>query len=131
MNMKLPRTLLFSFASLAFALRTFAADSNAAATATVVVPPPVPDYPIGWCIRAKPEGFADAKSARVEYVEIALQGGLALGEENFEKLAAELRRLNLRALSGYNPVPKEMKLVGPDVSATNLDAHVDRLVSRA
>src|SRR5690349_21470607 len=76
--------------------------------ATNSVPPPVPGIPIGWCIRAKAPVFADAKWAGFEYVELALQDVLPLTDDDFAKLNAELQKLNLRALSGYNPIPKEL-----------------------
>jgi len=95
------------------------------------LPPPVDGLPVGWCIRAKPEVFADAKAAGFEYVELALQDVLPLTDENFAKLKATLEQLNLPARSGYNPVPKEIKLVGPDVDEAKQSAHVDHLLARA
>jgi D-psicose/D-tagatose/L-ribulose 3-epimerase len=111
-------------------LPVFSADSTNG-VAAIAVPPPVPDYPIGWCIRAKTNVFADAKAAGFEYVELALQDVLPLADGDFAQLAAELHRLNLRALSGYNPIPKELKLVGPEVDAAKLDEHTSRLIARA
>lgn len=107
----------------------FAADSNN--TAAAALPPPVAGYPIGWCIRAKAPAFADAKGAGFEYVELALQDVLPLSDDDFNQLAAELQKLNLRALSGYNPIPKELKLVGADVDAVKLEDHLNRLLTRA
>jgi D-psicose/D-tagatose/L-ribulose 3-epimerase len=105
--------------------------AGAESTNGPALPPPVPGVPIGWCIRAKPEVFAQAKSAGFEYVELALQDVLPLSDEDFAKLAASLRDLKLRALSGYNPFPKEIRLVGPDIDREKLDAHIDRLLARA
>lgn len=101
------------------------------APASATLPPPVPGLPVGWCIRAKAPAFADAKSAGFEYVELALQDVLPLSDDDFGKLAAELQRLNLRARSGYNPIPKELMLVGTNVDRARLDAHLDRLLARA
>src|SRR5579862_9431331 len=100
-------------------------------SAAVVMPPPVPGYPIGWCIRARPEVFAQAKAEGYEYVELALQDVYSPSDADFSKLAAALREQGLPARTGYNPIPKEMKLVGPDVDAAKLDAHVSRLLTRA
>jgi sugar phosphate isomerase/epimerase len=100
-------------------------------SAAVVVPPPVPGYPIGWCIRARPEVFAQANAEGYEYVELALQDVYSPSDADFSKLAAALREQGLPARTGYNPIPKEMKLVGPDVDAAKLDAHVSRLLTRA
>ncbi len=97
----------------------------------VVPPPPVAGYPIGWCIRAKPEVFADAKKAGYEFVELALQDVLSLSDEDFTKLAARLDEIGLSAWSGYNSVPKELKLVGPEVDQAKLDLHLAKLLSRA
>jgi len=119
----LPGAFLFLFGlSSAFAAPT---------DGLTAVPPPVPGLPVGWCIRAKAPVFADAKSAGFEYVELALQDVLPLSDADFEKLAAELKRLNLPARSGYNPIPKELSLVGTNVDRAALDAHVDHLVARA
>jgi D-psicose/D-tagatose/L-ribulose 3-epimerase len=110
-----------------------AAEPVASATAPAVptLPPPVAGMPVGWCIRAKPEVLIDAKSAGFEYVELALQDVLAMTDEEFGKFTAQLQSLGLRALSGYNPVPKELKLVGPDVDQAKLDAHLQRVLARA
>ena len=85
---------------------------------------------MGWCIRARPDVFADAKRAGFEYVELALQDVLGLSDQEFDRLAADLERLGLRALSGYNPVPAELKLVGPEIDRARQDAHVALLVRR-
>ena len=47
-------------------------------------------FPIGWCIRARPEVFNDAKRAGFEYVELALQDVLDLSDADFEALRAQL-----------------------------------------
>src|SRR4051812_4642423 len=95
------------------------------------LPAPVPGLPVGWCIRAQTNAFMQAASAHFEYVELALQDVLGLSDEEFSKLGADLQRLNLRALSGYNSVPKELKIVGPDVDQAKLNQHLDHLLSRA
>ena len=84
-------------------------------------PPAVNGFPIGWCIRAKPEAFADAKSAGFEYVELALQDVHSIPDADFQKLKQQLDSSGVRALSGYNPIPKELKIVGPDVDRAKLD----------
>jgi D-psicose/D-tagatose/L-ribulose 3-epimerase len=118
-------------ASAFFASRGFAAETTNTASASVVVPPPVPGYPVGWCIRARPEVFVQAKALGYEYVELALQDVYGLPDADFSKLAAVLQEQGLPARSGYNPIPKELKLVGPNVDATKLDAHVSHLLERA
>jgi len=128
-NMNSQRWLIISFLVLS-SLNSFAAESTNV-PAEIKVPPPVPGIPIGWCIRARPEVFAQAKWAGFEYVELALQDVLPLDDAKFLELAAELQKLNLRALSGYNPVPRDMKLVGPEVDQAKLDAHLERLLTRA
>lgn len=94
-------------------------------------PPPVPGYPIGICIRAKPESFAEAKAAGFECVELALQDVLGLAEPEFQALAGQLAASGLRAFSGYNPIPRELKLVGPDADVAAQNAHLERLIDRA
>ena len=97
----------------------------------VVVPPPVTGFPIGWCIRARPEVFNDAKRVGFEYVELALQDVLGLSNAEFETLRAELESTGLRALSGYNPIPAELKIVGPDLDRVKEETHLRTLLSRA
>ena len=98
---------------------------------TVVVPPPVAGFPIGWCIRARPEAFNDAKRAGFEYVELALQDVLSLSNADFETLRAEFASTGLRALSGYNPIPADLKIVGPDLDRVKEEAHLRTLLNRA
>ena len=102
-----------------------------AAQSPAAAPPPVRGYPVGWCILAKSEVFADAKAAGYEYVELAMQGVLPLSDEEFEKLAAQLRATGVPALAGYNVVPKELLLVGPAADAAQQDAHVRHVLKRA
>lgn len=97
----------------------------------VEVPPPVPGYPIGWCIRARPEAFVDAAAAGFEYVELALQDLLGQSAPEFALRAGALAASGRPALSGYNPFPREMKLVGPEVDRAALAAHLDHLLARA
>jgi len=81
------------------------------------IPPPVPGYPIGWCIL--PDGSApdDAKALQYEFVEVAYQKLAPLGDEEFSAVVARYKALGLPVKSAYNVIPKELKLVGPDVSA--------------
>ena len=95
------------------------------------LPPPVPGVPIGWCIRVKPETFADARSAGFEYVELALQDVIGLKDEEFEQLAGQARALAPPLLSGYNPFPNDLKLVGPEADSARQDAHLALLLKRA
>jgi hypothetical protein len=120
------------FGSRFFSSLVFIACSDAsAALASPPLPPPVPGYPIGWCIRAKPDVFADAKSAGFEHVELALQDVLPLSDDEFTKLAENLQALKLRALSGYNSVPKEIMIVGSEADVAKQDEHLRRLIERA
>jgi sugar phosphate isomerase/epimerase len=95
------------------------------------VPPPVEGYPIGWCIRAKPEAFAQAKSVGYEFVELALQDVINLSDADFETLKAQLESTGLPAMVGYNSIPRDLKLVGPEVDRAKQDEHLKRLLTRA
>jgi D-psicose/D-tagatose/L-ribulose 3-epimerase len=110
------------------AVIAFAAISSAAA---VDVPPPVPGYPIGWCIRAQPGAFSDAKAAGFEYVELAMQDVLGLSDADFLILRDQLNALGLDAFSGYNAVPADMPLVGPSRAEPAQDTHIDLVLRRA
>ncbi len=109
----------------------FAWASIARLAAAPALPPPVPGHPVGWCILAKPEAFADAKSAGFEYVELAMQGVLPLKDDEFATLLGQLHATGLRVLSGYNVVPKELPLVGPNVDAAKQDEHLRLVLRRA
>lgn len=88
-------------------------------------------FPVGWCIRANTQAFADAKAAGFEYVELALQDVLGLPDAELQTLAAQLSAHGLRALSGYNPIPSDLKLVGPEIDRTKQEAHIRHLLARA
>lgn len=119
-----PVTSLRLLAALAWSVPALFAD-------TAPPPPSVPGYPIGICIRARPESFAEARAAGFEYVELALQDVLSLPEPEFQTLAAKLADSGLRAFSGYNPVPREFRLVGPETDLAAQNAHLAHLVTRA
>lgn len=116
---------------LALAVAFSAVRIGAAETPAPTLPPPVPGFPVGWCIRANAETFAQAKDAGFEHVELAMQDVLPLSDEDFVRLASRLRALNLRALSGYNCVPKELRLVGPEADLAKQAEHLALLITRA
>jgi sugar phosphate isomerase/epimerase len=116
---------------LAVAFRDITRAAMPPSVPAAAIPPPVPGVPIGWCILAKPEVFADAKSAGFEYVELALQGVLPMSDAEFHQLAGQLAELGLHARTGYNAIPKEIMLVGPQADAATQDTHLARLLARA
>jgi sugar phosphate isomerase/epimerase len=95
------------------------------------VPPPVPSYPIGWCIRATGSAPDDAKAAGFEYVELALQDVLSLPDEEFEKAVARFAALGVPAVVGYNIVPNDLMLVGPAADKAKQDQHLEKALGRA
>ncbi len=94
------------------------------------IPPAVAGYPIGWCIRAKGSAPDEAKAAGFEYVELALQDVLDLPEDEFGKAVERFRALGVPALTGYNLIPAELKLVGPEADVAKQDAHLQRALPR-
>jgi sugar phosphate isomerase/epimerase len=92
---------------------------------------PVPDFPIGWCILPQPEVFADAKRAGYEYVELAMQSVLPMSDTEFATLCVQLKASGIPALSGYNIVPADLRLVGPEIDAERQAAHILRIAERA
>ena len=97
------------------------------------IPPPVPGYPVGWCIRANGSAPEEADAAGFEYVELALQDVNDLPDADFDKLATRLQKLaaaGLPAVAGYNFFPNELKLIGPEVDRAKLDAHLARGLPR-
>jgi sugar phosphate isomerase/epimerase len=97
------------------------------------IPPPVPGYPVGWCIRANGSAPEDADAAGFEYVELALQDVNDLSDGDFDKLAARLQALaaaGLPAVAGYNFFPNELKLIGPEADRAKQDAHLAKGLPR-
>jgi sugar phosphate isomerase/epimerase len=94
------------------------------------IPPPVPGYPIGWCIRAKGSAPDDAVTAGFEYVELALQDVLDLPDAAFAEAATRFEKLGIPALTGYNFLPDDLKVVGPDADVAKQDAHLARALPR-
>src|SRR5205814_10627669 len=95
------------------------------------IPPPVPGVPIGWCIRAQGSAPDDARAAGFEYVELAMQDVLSLSDPDFDKAVARFQALGVPALVGYNIVPAELMLVGPDADQAKQDEHLRRALARA
>jgi D-psicose/D-tagatose/L-ribulose 3-epimerase len=90
----------------------------------------VAGYPIGWCIRAKGSAPDEAKAAGFEYVELALQDVLDLPEDEFGKTVERFRALGIPALTGYNLIPNELKVVGPEADAAKQDELLARALPR-
>lgn len=105
--------------------------ARAADVPTSVPSAPISGYPIGWCTRAKAETIDQAKAVGFEYVELALQDVLPLSDDDFAKFADHLATSGIPALSGYNPIPNTLKLVGPEADEAKLDAHLLKLLDRA
>jgi D-psicose/D-tagatose/L-ribulose 3-epimerase len=95
------------------------------------IPAPVPSFPIGWCIRAQGSAPDDARAAGFEYVELAMQDVLSLSDEEFDKVVKRFEALGVPAVVGYNIVPAELMLVGPDADPAKQDAHLTKALGRA
>ena len=65
-----------------------------------------------------------------EYVELALQDVLDLPEDEFGKAVERFRALGIPALTGYNLIPAELKLVGPEADVAKQDEHLARALPR-
>ena len=96
------------------------------------LPPPVPGYPIGRCVKVlgitTPE---EAKAIGFEYLELALQDLLPLSDEDFLKTVGRLRAIGLPALSGYGFLPADLKIVGPDVDTARVEREIRHGLTRA
>ena len=96
------------------------------------VPPPVPGFPIGRCVKVlniqTPE---EAKQVGYEYLELALQDLLPLTDEEFAKTVARLKGIGLPALSGYGFLPADLKLVGPAVDQARIDKELKNAFTKA
>jgi sugar phosphate isomerase/epimerase len=101
------------------------------AISSPLLPPPVAGFPIGWCIRVQGTTPEDARAAGYEYIELAMQDVLGLSDEEFEALVKRLRALGIPARTGYNLIPNDLKVVGPDVDRKRQDEHLARALTRA
>ena len=94
------------------------------------IPPPVPGLPVGWCIRAKGSAPDDAKAAGFEYVELALQDVLELPDAEFDRSIERFAALGIPAATGYNFLPDDLKVIGPDADRAREDAYLARALPR-
>ena len=96
------------------------------------MPPPVPGYPIGRCVKVlgvtTPE---EAPQVGFEYLELALQDLLPLTDAEFARTVVRLRATGLPALAGYGFLPADVQLVGPDVDTNRLDRELRHGLTRA
>jgi D-psicose/D-tagatose/L-ribulose 3-epimerase len=99
-------------------------------TVPVVLPSPVPGYPIGWCLRVQGTTLEDAKKAGFEYVELALQDVLSLDETAFAALQGRLQDLGIPARVGYNLVPNDLLITGPHADTGRQNTHLKQALSR-
>jgi sugar phosphate isomerase/epimerase len=92
----------------------------------------VPGYPVGRCVRVlgvtAPE---DAKKAEFEYLELALQDLLPLGEDEFGKTVQRIHAIGLPALSGYGFMPAEVMIVGASADREQIGSAMRRGLDRA
>jgi sugar phosphate isomerase/epimerase len=95
------------------------------------IPPPVPGFPVGWCIRIQGSAPEDARALGYEYVELALQDVLDLPEEEFARTVKRLEALGIPSTTGYNLIPDDLKLVGPDVDRARQDQRIKVGFARA
>src|SRR5436190_18475565 len=118
--------------SLVVTLLIFAATGVRAAEVATHVPPPVPGFPIGRCVQVvgvtTPE---EAKQVGFEYLELALPALLPLSDEEFEKQAARLRGIGLPMISGYGFLPSDIRIVGTNVDAAQVDKALRHGLARA
>jgi sugar phosphate isomerase/epimerase len=98
---------------------------------SAALPTPVPGYPVGWCLRVQGTAPEDARAAGFEYIELAMQDVLDLSDEEFERTATRLAALGIPARSGYNIIPADLKLVGPELDKARQDKHLERALARA
>jgi len=96
------------------------------------LPPPVPGFPIGRCVKVlgvtTPE---EAGQIGFEYLELALQDLLPLSDDVFAKTVDRLSALGLPALSGYGFLPADLKIIGPDVDTARVDRELRHGLTRA
>lgn len=103
-----------------------------AAVPVATVPAPVPGYPIGRCVLVlnitSPE---DAKTAGFEYLEVNLPSLLPLPDDEFARVVTRLRSIGIPLVSGYGFMPADLKVVGPAMEQSRVDAALRHGLDRA
>jgi sugar phosphate isomerase/epimerase len=83
---------------------------------------------IGVCV--DPDRFEAAQAAGFDYVETNASRVAALGDEEFEKLAAQVAQLRIPLAASMSFIPGSIKLTGPDVDPAKQVAYVTATLAR-
>ena len=83
---------------------------------------------IGVCV--DPDRFEAAQAAGFDYVETNASRVAALGDEEFEKLAAQVAQLRIPLAASMSFIPGSIKLTGPEVDAAKQMAYVTATLAR-
>ena len=86
-------------------------------------------FRIGIC--AGPGDVARAAAIGYDYIELDLNGVLAMGEDAYRAMASEMRESNLYAEVVHGMLPPGLPIAGPEVSAKRLHAALDRAFDAA
>ena len=81
-------------------------------------------FHFGACVR--PEDVAPAARARCDFIELDLNDVLALDESAYRAMAAEMQAHSLYAEVLSGPLPPDVPILGPEVSAKRIHAALDR-----
>ena len=81
-------------------------------------------FRFGAC--ARPEDVAAVTGAGYDYIELNLNDVLALDEGAYRHMAAQMRACELYAEVLSGPLPPEVPILGPEVSAKRIHAALDR-----
>ena len=82
------------------------------------------NFRIGIC--AGPGDVARAAAAGYDYIELDLNDVLSMGEDAYRAMAVEMRESGLYAEVVHGMLPPGASIVGPEVSAKQLHAALDR-----
>jgi len=83
---------------------------------------------VGYCGPLRDVGAV--KSAGFDYMEVRTSEVAALSDEDYEQLAAKLRRLALPVLAAYWFLPAEVKVTGPDIDVGRQMAYLHKAFDR-
>jgi sugar phosphate isomerase/epimerase len=83
---------------------------------------------IGICV--DPDRFEAAQAAGFDYVETNASRVAALGDEDFEKLAAQVAQLRIPVAASMSFIPGSIKLTGPEADPAKQMAYVTSTLGR-
>ncbi len=94
------------------------------------IPPPAPGVQIGLCSSLKGDALEKVRDAGFDFAEIQVTEVAAMSDEEFAAAKQKLQGLGLPVTSAILFLPRELKVVGPDVDVAAQNAYLDKALPR-